>query len=168
MEAVEYRKLVKTWCSRFPQSVLYDEHEDLLLDVYSNRSIKIPANTVETALERENKDTSGSYVVILRDTGNQLVLSEPGLAWPPVNIAEIPMNQLPDVVCWRDFENAARVIEHHLLHHPNEAPSQEIILTVMFCTSVLAGARVAGFDVDGPERDLEALLKALEQKMDHS
>lgn len=165
MEANEFRKLVKSWCARFPQSVLFDEHEDLVLDVYSNRSIQIAAASVETAIERHNSDTSGSYLVILKDTGHQIVLSEPGIAWPPMNIAQIPMNDLPEVVCWRDFENAARVIEHHLKHHQDEAPSQEIILTVMFCTSVLAGARIAGFDVSGPERDLETMLELLERKM---
>ena len=162
METNEIRALVSMWSSKHPQQVLFDPAEDQLLDVASGKVLRFDLKRVQAAQEKTNAQTNGTYLVLLRDDGIQLVLCEAGLAWAPWFVNSGYMEGVPEVVCWQDFQRSVHAIEHHLEHHRDEAPGQQILMALMFCIALLDGARQLDFHITREERLLEGLLQRVE------
>jgi hypothetical protein len=163
MELHEVRALVQRWAESNPQSVIYDPAEDQLLDIPSGKVLRFDMGRVQGAHKKKNAQTGGSYVVLLRDDGVQLVLSEPGLAWAPWFVNSGHMEGLPEVVCWQDFFRSTQTIEHHLEHHKDEPPGEQTLIALMFCIALLDGARQLDFHIASEERNLERLLQQIEK-----
>jgi hypothetical protein len=140
--------------------------EGLLLDVYSGKSLKIPA--IADAVEKTASDSAEKYVVIVFGDGRQLALSQAGVAWPPDprnlpgNLAK-PM-ALPPVVCWRDFNNVSGRVKHIIEDHRDEPPSREVLDMLLYCIALLDGARAAGFDTGAEEQRIEGYLDEIERR----
>jgi len=162
MDVQEVRALVTRWAISNPQAVIFDPAEDQVLDVSSGKVLRFDLGRVQAAQEKKNAQTGGTYVVLLRDDGLQLVLSDAGLAWAPWFVNSGHMEGLPEVVCWQDFFRSIQAIEHHLEHHKDEPPGEQILMALMFCIALLDGARQLDFHIASEERNLEDLLQRVE------
>ena len=165
MEISELTDRVQAWCDKHPRAVLFDPHDGKLCDVATGQILTLPLKTIERFEEKPNTETGSSYLVLLREDGVQIVLGEPGIAWAPINMTGVPIEDLPDVVCWRDFHGVCHIVEHQLRDHPEEPPGREAIMAVMFATAILAGARVVGFEVGRAEHQLNRLLAEIEHRV---
>src|SRR5439155_10973054 len=72
-----------------------------------------------------------------------------------------PLPGLPATFCFRDFRHLAAGAESLL---GEEGREPEAIAAVMLGIALLDGARASGLDVSREERELEALLRRLEER----
>ncbi|MBR58539.1 MAG: hypothetical protein CMH54_11020 [Myxococcales bacterium] len=165
MEISELTDRVQAWCEKHQRSILFDPHDEKFCDVASGQFLSLPLKTIERYEEKQNPETGSTYMVLLREDGVQIVLGEPGIAWAPINVTGVPIDDFPEVVCWRDFQGVCHVVEHQLRDHPEEPPGRESIMAVMFATAILAGARVVGFDVGRAEHHLNRLIGEIEHRV---
>jgi hypothetical protein len=74
------------------------------------------------------------------------------------------VQNLPTVVCLKDFLTLKQRIDHYLYEHRDEAPPRESLDLVMICIAILDGARAVGFEVGDLEGQLEKSLSELEKR----
>jgi hypothetical protein len=157
---------VKTWCAQKPAAVLCDEKSATLRDVFSGKTLRLPR--VQATEEKTAPNSGEKYLVLLLDDGRQLALASVGIAFPPELHHSGPLPGMPQTVCWRDFANVTRQIEHALCAHPDqwgvgasrppscEPPGREVLDMLRYCIALCDGARAIGFDVGEEERQLES------------
>jgi hypothetical protein len=87
-----------------------------------------------------------------------------GVAFAPVAENSGPVENLPPVVCLRDFLMLKQRVDHHLYDHPGQPPPRECLDLVMICIATLDGARAVGFDVGDLEGELEKSLAEIERR----
>jgi len=75
-----------------------------------------------------------------------------------------PVENLPPVVCLRDYLTLKQRVDHHLYDHPDQPPPRECLDLVMICIATLDGARAVGFDVGDLEGELEKSLAEIERR----
>jgi hypothetical protein len=160
----EWRSHLQRQLGAGPAAVLYDAERELLLDVFSGKSLPADWPRVASMHERRNAGSGRPYLVLVREDGQQLVVADVGLAFAPSTAASGPMPDLPPVVCFRDLTNAEGRLTHFLLDHPDEEPGPSQLSLFLFCLAVVDGARAAGFDVSAEERRLERVLGELEAR----
>jgi hypothetical protein len=101
----------------------------------------------------------------LLEDGRQIALVDPGgVAFAPSSTNTGPIEDLPPVVCLRDFLALKQRVDHYLYAHPDEAPPREALDALMLSIAILDGARAVGFDVGDLEGDLEKSLNELERR----
>jgi hypothetical protein len=164
MDAATLRRRIAAWTAAHPATVLYDETGEILRDVPSGKTLALPAGRIARAEEKQNRETGGTYLVMLRDDGLQIVLADPGIAWEPSPENAGPLRDVPPVVCWQDFERITAHLRHRLRAHPDEPPGRDAVDLVMLGIALLDGARKVGFTVDDEERSLDALLSEIERR----
>jgi hypothetical protein len=156
---------LRSWTERHRQVVLYDEEKSVVLDVASGKSTLLPWRDVKAFEEKIHPETKDTYLVLLFENGNQLAFVDPGgVAFAPSVENTGPLNDLPPVVCLKDFHTLKQRIDHHIYAHPDEAPPKEVLDLVMICIATLDGARKVGFDVGDLEGELEKSLNEIERR----
>jgi len=157
--------LTRQWTSAHQHVVLYDEDSATILDVASGKSIRLAWNDVAACEEKIHPETKDSYLVLLFESGLQIALVDPGgVAFAPSTVNSGPIENLPPVVCLRDFLTLKQRIDHYLYDHPDERPPRECLDMVMVCIATLDGARAVGFDVGDLEGELEKSLHEIERR----
>jgi hypothetical protein len=166
MENIDQAKSsVRQWIERHKRAVLYDEETSTLLDVASGKSVNLPWRDMTTFEEKVHPETSDTYLVLLFENGKQIALVDPGgVAFAPSTENSGPVQDLPPVVCLRDFHTLKQRVDHHLYDHPDEPPPRETLNLIMICIATLDGARAVGFDVADLEGELEKSLNEIERR----
>jgi hypothetical protein len=161
----DFRNLVRQWSESHKHVVLYDDEGSTLLDVSSGKTIKIAWRDVKSFEEKVHPETKDVYLVLLFENGLQIALVDPGgVAFAPLTVNSGPVENLPPVVCLRDFLTLKGRIDHYLYDHPDEPPPRECAALVMICIATLDGARAVGFDVGDLEEQLEKSLAEIERR----
>jgi hypothetical protein len=167
METVQDQAKValRAWLENHSNVVLYDEAARALLDIASGKSLPIVWADVIAFEEKIHPETGDSYLVLLFESGQQIALVDPGgVAFAPSTVNSGPVENLPPVVCLRDFLTLKQRIDHYLYDHPDEPPPRECLDLIMICIATLDGARAVGFDVNDLEGELEKSLNELERR----
>ncbi|RMG16734.1 MAG: hypothetical protein D6729_10365 [Deltaproteobacteria bacterium] len=155
---------VQRWLAAHPGVAVWEETERQLIDAYSGKRLPFDLGRFERLEEKENRELGGTYLVLLRDDGRQLVLAEPGIAWEPGTQSTGPLDFLPPVVCWRDFSRLLAEAAHRIRAHPEVAPDRGLLDLIMVCIALLEGARALGFETGAEEREVDSLLTELERR----
>jgi hypothetical protein len=166
MESIDQAKSsVRQWIGRHKHAVLYDEETSTLLDVASGKSVNLLWRDMTALEEKLHPETNDTYLVLLFENGKQIALVDPGgVAFAPSTVNSGPVQDLPPVVCLRDFHTLKQRVDHHLYDHPNEPPPRECLDLIMICIATLDGARAVGFDVGDLEGELEKSLSEVERR----
>lgn len=167
MESItdQAKRKVRAWCDAHKQAVLYDEESSIVLDVPSGKSTRLAWRNLSAFEEKTHPETRDRYVVLLWENGTQIALVEPGgVAFAPSTSNTGALEELPPVVCLKDFFTLKARIDHYLYDHPDEPPPKECLHLVMICVATLDGARAVGFDVGDLEHDLEKSLAEIERR----
>jgi hypothetical protein len=166
MESIDQAKSsVRQWIGRHKHAVLYDEETSTLLDVASGKSVNLLWRDMTALEEKLHPETNDTYLVLLFENGKQIALVDPGgVAFAPSTVNSGPVQDLPPVVCLRDFYTLKQRVDHHLYDHPNEPPPRECLDLIMICIATLDGARAVGFDVSDLEGELEKSLHEVERR----
>ena len=156
---------VRLWVERHPNAVLHDEESSSLMDVTSGKAIHLPWQDIKAFEEKAHPETNDSYLVLLFENGNQVALVDPGgIAFVPATENTGPLDDLPPVVCLKDFFTLKGRVDHYLYDHPDDPPPKETLDLLMICIATLDGARAVGFDVTDLEGALEKSLKEIERR----
>jgi hypothetical protein len=147
-----------------PGSVLWDAPTSVLLDVFSGKALPLDWGRVAALEERTDTVGARPYLALRLDSGVEIAIADPGIAFPPVTAGTGPLPGLPAAVCFRDLAAAEARLEHFLVGHPGEQPERTHVELFLFCLAIVDGARLAGFDVAPEERRLERLLHELEAR----
>lgn len=159
------RENVRVWAASHPQAVLYDDDSAVLLDVASGKRLKLDWAALADFEEKVHPETQEPYLVLLFDDGTQLALVDPGgVAFAPSLANSGPVENLPAVVCLRDFLTLKQRVDHYLYDHSDEPPPRECLNLIMICIATLDGARAVGFDVGDLEGELEKSLDEVERR----
>lgn len=162
------RAVVKQWSERHSHSVLLGDESAAsftLLDVPSGKSLKLSWRELAAFEEKTHPATGDRYLVLLFQDGQQIGLVDPGgVAFAPSTENSGPVENLPPVVCLKDFFTLKQRIDHHLYDHPDEPPPRECLDMIMICIATLDGARAVGFDIGDLEGELEKSLNELERR----
>jgi hypothetical protein len=166
IESIDQAKnQVRQWVEAHRRVVFYDEESATLLDIASGKSAHLPWREVKSFEEKVHPETKDTYLVLLFEDGRQIALVDPGgVAFEPVTINTGLLNDLPPVVCLRDFQTLKQRIDHYLFEHRDAAPPKECLDLTMICIAILDGARAVGFDVADLEGELEKSLRELETR----
>ena len=155
---------VRQWCELHPMAVLYDDDAAVFLDVTSGKSLPIAWTDVTGFEEKIHPETGESYLVLMLEQGQQIALVDPGgVAFAPSTINSGPVQDLPAVVCLKDFFTLRQRVDHYLYEHRDEAPPRECLDLIMMSIAILDGARAVGFEVGDLEGELEKSLHELEK-----
>jgi hypothetical protein len=156
---------LRHWAEAHKHTVLYDETNATLLDVASGKSMALPWRDVTGFEEKVHPQSEESYGVLLFENGTQIALVDPGgIAFAPATENSGAVENLPPVVCLRDFLTLKQRVDHYLCDHPDQPPPRECLDMIMICIATLDGARAVGFDVGDLERELEKSLNAFERR----
>lgn len=156
---------VSEWFQRHRHVVLYDEESSTLLDVASGKSVRLPWRDVKAFEEKVHPETKDAYLVLQFEDGRQIALVDPGgVAFEPSTANTGPLDDLPPVVCLRDFLTLKQRVDHYLFEHRDDAPPKECLDLTMISIAILDGARAAGFDVGDLEGELDQSLRELERR----
>jgi hypothetical protein len=156
---------IGVWAAAHQQAVLYDQASGTILDVASGKSLRPGWNDLTAFEEKVHPETGETYLVLLFDNGAQLALVDPGgVAFAPSAENSGAVENLPPVVCLRDFLTLKQRIDHYLHDHPEDPPPRECLNMVMLCIATLDGARAVGFDIGDLEGELEKSLGEIERR----
>jgi hypothetical protein len=147
-----------------PGALLWDGAGEVVLDVFSGKSLPLRLPRIERVEERTDADTGRTYLALRRDDGVELALADQGIAFPGRTEATGPIEGLPRAVCFRDLAAAEARLTHFLVDHPGEPASRSHVQLFLLCLAVVDGARAIGLDVAPEERRLERLLGELEAR----
>ncbi len=163
--ADQTRAKIAEWVQRHRHVVLYDEESSTLLDVASGLSVRFPWSEFEAFEEKVHAETGELYLVFLFESGNQIVHVDPGgVAFSPSAVHTGPLQDLPSVVCLRDFHTLKQRVDHYLYDHREDPVAKECLNLVMSCIAILDGARLVGFDVSELEGELDRSLREIERR----
>jgi hypothetical protein len=159
------KSAVRQWSDHHKHAVLYDDLNGVLLDVASGKRLQLPWADVIGFEEKAHPETGDRYLVLLFESGRQIVLADPGgVAFAPSSENSGSIANLPEVVCLRDFLTLKQRVDHYLYDHPDEAPPRECLDAIMICIATLDGARAVGFDIGDFEGELETALNEIERR----
>jgi hypothetical protein len=145
--------------------VLFDDKESTLLDVSSGKRIRLSWRDLKDFAEKIHPETKDTYLVLLFENDNQIALVDPGgIGFAPSTENTGPLQDLPPVVCLKDFFTLKGRIDHYLYDHREEPPPKEALNWLMICIATLDGARAVGFDVGDLEGELEKSLNEIERR----
>jgi hypothetical protein len=159
------KQKVRVWTGNHKHVVLYDEEISSLLDLASGKSIRLPWRDLQDFETKLHPETQDIYLVLLFENGRQIALVDPGgIAFAPSTENTGPLQDLPAVVCLKDYFTLKSRMDHYLYEHRDEPPPKECLDLVMICIATLDGARAVGFDVGDLEGELEKSLNEIERR----
>lgn len=132
-----------------------------LLEASSGKTLRVRWEEIAVAAVKENPVRPAPYLVLTFDDGRQVALADVGFAFAPSTASTGPLPDLPATFCFRDFRHLASGAEALL---GEEGREREAVAAVLLGIALLDGARAAGLDVSREERELEALLRRLEER----
>lgn len=155
-------EIIKTWTRQHPGIFqVRDEGQYLhILEQYSGKALSLRENSLQEVVERTNQmQNQESYLILLFDSGSQLVLSQQGFAFSPdfTNTGPIPLPS--QVYCMRDFQDLFHKMEHIA---SEEDRGREALDLIMILISLLDGARQVGLEVSVETTSVETILSQLE------
>jgi hypothetical protein len=155
---------MRQWSEHHPTAVLYDDDAAVLLDIASGKSLRLSWIDLIGFEEKIHPETGEPYLILMFEQSDQIALVDPGgVAFAPSTTNSGPVQNLPTVVCLKDFLTLKQRIDHYY-EHRDEAPPRESLDLVMICIAILDGARAVGFEVGDLEGQLEKSLSELEKR----
>jgi hypothetical protein len=159
------RSKVCAWTDAHKHAVLYDDESASLFDVASGKTVRLSWRDLTAFEEKTHPETGEAYLILLFESGRQLVLVDPGgVAFAPSTENSGPVDGLPSVMCLRDFITLKQRVDHYLYEHAEEPPPRECLDLIMICIATLDGARAVGFNVGDLEGELEKSLGEVERR----
>jgi hypothetical protein len=155
---------IRAHCQKPGSAVLFDEPGALLLDVFSAKTVPLDVSSLRTVESRLNTQTKATYLLLIYDDGRQRALSDVGIAFAPSLTNTGPLPDLPEVVCFRDYQTLLDRLKHELYGHADTPPTRGTVQLLMMCIAIIDGARNAGFEVGREEQELETHLRELEKR----
>lgn len=153
---------IKQWCQTHPGIFSFREDRGTLTlrELYSGKSKSFKETQIRELTHRQNSLKSNEdYLLIVLDSGSQIVLALQGFAFPPdfTNTGPLPLPS--QVYCMRDYQDL-----YEKLKWVSEEPDRrrEALDLIMTLIALLDGARSAGLEVDPETQVVEAVLKRLE------
>lgn len=132
-----------------------------LFEPGSGKELRLRWDELSQVEEKHSSQRSAPYLVLVFHDGRQVALADVGFAFAPSTVNTGPLPDVPPVLCFRDFRHLAQGAATLLAEEGRE---REVLAAVMVCIALLDGARAAGLPVDREERELDALLKQLEER----
>jgi hypothetical protein len=132
-----------------------------LLEAGSGKALRVRWDEISFAAVKQTAVRPAPYLVLVFADGRQVALADVGFAFAPSTANTGPLEGLPATFCFRDFRHLASGAEALLAEEGRE---REAIAAVMLGIALVDGARAAGLDVSREERELETLLRGLEQR----
>ena len=132
-----------------------------ILEAGSGKALRLDWDELEDAVEKTNALRPEPYLVLVFADGRQVALADVGFAFAPSTRNTGPLPDLPATFCFRDFRHLASGIEALLA---DEGREREALSAVMRALALLDGAREAGLEVGREERQLDVLLRRLEER----
>jgi hypothetical protein len=111
-------------------------------------------------IERKNSlKPNENYLVLMMESGQQLVMAPQGFAFPPdfTNTGPLPLPS--QVYCTRDYQDLFEKLKWVSGEAERRREALDLVMTLI---ALLDGARGAGLEVDQETRAVEAILKQLE------
>ena len=155
---------IRDFCAKNPAAVLFDEPGEMLLDVFSSKTLPLSLKSLVSVQQRSKRNSGEPYLVLAYDDGRELALADVGVAFAPDTRNTGPLEDLPDVACFRDYATLRDRLKHELFGHPDREPTRGTVLLLMTCVAILDGARAQGFEVGREEKELESELEELEKR----
>jgi hypothetical protein len=131
-----------------------------LLEAGTGKALRIRWDEIASAAVKQNPVRPAPYLVLVFADGRQIALADVGFAFAPSTASTGPLPDLPATFCFRDFRHLASGADALL---GEEGREREAVAAVLLGIALLDGARAAGLDVSREERELEALLRRLEE-----
>jgi hypothetical protein len=144
-----------------PIAAIFEEKSARLLETATGKELQVVYDQVSVAEEKQSAQRTAPYLLLVFHDGRQVALADVGFAFAPSTVNTGPLPDLPPVLCFRDFHHLAQGVQHLL---EEEGREREALAGVMVCIALLDGARAVGLPVDREERQLEALLRQLEER----
>jgi hypothetical protein len=154
---------IRDFCAKNP-AVLFDEPGETLLDVFSSKTLPLALTSLVAVQQRTKKGSGEPYLILAYDDGRELALADVGVAFVPDTRNTGPLEDLPDVACFRDYATLRDRLAHELFGHPDREPTRGTVLLLMGCIGIIDGARRQGFEVGREEKELQSLLEELEKR----
>ncbi len=151
-------------CARLPRGVLYDEETAQLLDLASGKTLKLPASSIQSIVERTDDQSFRPSLSVLLEDGRALALVDSGISFAPLFTHTGPLEELPARVGWGDFRARVEQLKLELYGPSDTALGTGTVRILMGCLAIVDGARAVGFEVAEEERELEWHLKELERR----
>jgi hypothetical protein len=159
------RETVRLWAEGHRQAVLYDDASAILMDLASGKRLKLAWPALAGFEVKRHAESQDQYLVLQFDDGTQIALDDSGgVAFAPSTANSGPVENLPAVVCLRDFLTLKQRVDHFLYDHPDDPPPRECLNLLMICIAILDGARAVGFDIGDLEGELEISLGEIERR----
>jgi len=138
-----------------------DDRSAQLVEIGTGKSLHVEWDEIADAVEKENPLRRSPYLVLVFADGRQIALADVGFAFAPSTINTGTLPDLPATFCFRDFRHLSTGVQALL---GDEGREGEALSAVMLALALLDGARNAGFDVSREERQLDLLLRQLEER----
>jgi hypothetical protein len=133
-----------------------------VIERLSGKSIRFAWGAILEAEHAKNAESGSPYLRVALDDGRKFALSNIGVVFAPSFLATGPVPDCPATASWVDFDKLFRHLEH-LSQDNHEEHEREAVQVLMVLLAFLEGARLAGFEVDEEERELQAILEKLER-----
>ena len=132
-----------------------------LIEAGTGKALRLRWGEIAGAELKRNPVRPAPYLLLVFGDGRQIALADVGFAFAPSTASTGPLPDLPDTFCFRDFRHLASGAESLL---SEEGREREAVAAVMLAIALLDGARAAGLEVSREERELDALLRRLEER----
>ncbi len=132
-----------------------------ILERGSGKILTVAWGELADAVEKSSELRPYPYLLLLWQDGRQVALADVGFAFAPSTQSTGPLQDLPDVFCFRDFRHLSDGARSLLEQDGRELESLRALLLSI---ALLDGARALGFEVAREERQLEVVLAELEQR----
>ena len=132
-----------------------------LLDRMSGKQLPVRWGELREVVEKSSALRPQPYLLVVWHDGRQVALADVGFAFAPSTQSTGPLPDLPDVFCFRDFRHLSAGAQSLL---GEEGRELEALRALLLAIALLDGARALGIEVAREERQLEAVLKQLEER----
>ena len=132
-----------------------------IVETGTGKALHVEWGEIAEAAEKANPLRQSGYLVLVFTDGRQVALADVGFAFAPSTVNTGPLPDLPATFCFRDFRHLATGVQALL---GEEGREREALSAVMLAIALLDGARALKFDISREERELESLLRQLEER----
>ena len=138
-----------------------DDRSAQIVETGTGKALHVEWGEIAEAAEKANPLRQSRYLVLVFTDGRQVALADVGFAFAPSTVNTGPLPDLPATFCFRDFRHLAAGVQALL---GEEGREREALSAVMLAIALLDGARALKFDISREERELESLLRQLEER----
>jgi hypothetical protein len=162
MNAAKSLEIIKNWCQTHPGifSLREDGRALTLQELYAQKDLTLKENQIQSVVHKQNTlKPNEDYLVLLLESGQQLVLAPQGFVFPPdfTNTGPLPLPS--QVYCFRDYQDLYEKLKW-VAAEPDRR--REALDLIMILIALLDGARKVGMEVDQETQAVEAILNQLE------